>query len=92
MEKIMFFVIPEMTSKTFVMLYKKLPDHFKGCSGLGGIYNPLVGKAPYMYTPQICDLSVSPEEGEEGILVGEHGGVGGHHYVLWYVRLWGPQS
>ena len=27
----MFFVIPEMPSKTFVMLYKKLPDHFK-CS------------------------------------------------------------
>ena len=25
----MFFVIPEMPSKTFVMLYKKLPDHFK---------------------------------------------------------------
>ena len=24
----MFFVIPEMPSKTFVMLYKKLPDHF----------------------------------------------------------------
>ena len=28
-KKIMFFVIPEMPSKTFVMLYKKLPDHFK---------------------------------------------------------------
>ena len=27
-KKIMFFVIPEMPSKTFVMLYKKLPDHF----------------------------------------------------------------
>ena len=25
----MFFVIPEMQSKTFVMLYKKPPDHFK---------------------------------------------------------------
>ena len=25
----MFFVIPEMPSETFVMLYKKLPDHFK---------------------------------------------------------------
>ena len=25
----MFFVIPEMPSKTFVMIYKKLPDHFK---------------------------------------------------------------
>ena len=25
----MFFVIPEMSSKTFVMLYKKLPEHFK---------------------------------------------------------------
>ena len=25
----MFFVIPEMPSKTFVMLLKKLPDHFK---------------------------------------------------------------
>ena len=25
----MFFVIPEMPSKTFVMLYKKLPEHFK---------------------------------------------------------------
>ena len=25
----MFFVIPEMPSKTFFMLYKKLPDHFK---------------------------------------------------------------
>ena len=29
MEKIMFFVIPEMPSKTFGMLLKKLPDHFK---------------------------------------------------------------
>ena len=29
MEKIMFLVIPEMLSKTFVMLYKKLPDHLK---------------------------------------------------------------
>ena len=28
-KKIMFFVIHEMPSKTFVMLYKKLPDHFK---------------------------------------------------------------
>ena len=28
-KKIMFFVIPEMPSKAFVMLYKKLPDHFK---------------------------------------------------------------
>ena len=27
-KKIMFFVIPEIASKTFVMLYKKLPDHF----------------------------------------------------------------
>ena len=26
-KKIMFFVIPEMPSNTFVMLYKKLPDH-----------------------------------------------------------------
>ena len=25
----MFFVIPEMPSKTFVMVEKKLPDHFK---------------------------------------------------------------
>ena len=25
----MFFVIPEMPSKTFVMVLKKLPDHFK---------------------------------------------------------------
>ena len=25
----MFFVIPEMSSKTFVMVLKKLPDHFK---------------------------------------------------------------
>ena len=29
-EKIMFFVIPEMPSKTFVIVFKKLPDHFKG--------------------------------------------------------------
>ena len=28
-KKIMFFVISEMPSKTFDMLYKKLPDHFK---------------------------------------------------------------
>ena len=28
-KKIMFFVIPVITSKTFVMLSKKLPDHFK---------------------------------------------------------------
>mgnify|MGYP001175212666 CR=1 FL=1 len=27
MEKIMFFVIPEMPSKTFVMVLKKLRDH-----------------------------------------------------------------
>ena len=27
----MFFVIPEMPSKTFVMVLKKLPDHFKSC-------------------------------------------------------------
>ena len=26
----MFFVIPEMPSKTFVMVLKKLPEHFKG--------------------------------------------------------------
>ena len=29
MEETMFFVIPEMPSKTFVMLLKKLPDRFK---------------------------------------------------------------
>ena len=29
MGKKMFFVIPEMPSKTFFLLYKKLPDHFK---------------------------------------------------------------
>ena len=29
MEKIMFFVIPEMPSKTFVMVKNKLHDHFK---------------------------------------------------------------
>ena len=28
-EKNMFFVIPEMPSETFVMVLKKLPDHFK---------------------------------------------------------------
>ena len=28
-KKIVFFVIPEMPSKTFVMVSKKLPDHFK---------------------------------------------------------------
>ena len=28
-KKNMFFVIPEMPSKTFVMVLKKLPDHFK---------------------------------------------------------------
>ena len=28
MEKNMFFVIPEMPSKTFVMVLKKLPDYF----------------------------------------------------------------
>ena len=33
----MFFVIPEMPSKTFVMLYKKLPDHFK-CSRFKYLY------------------------------------------------------
>ena len=33
-KKIMFFVIPEMPSKTFVMLYKKLPDHFKRLLGV----------------------------------------------------------
>ena len=27
-EKIMLFVIPEMPSKTFVIVSKKLPDHF----------------------------------------------------------------
>ena len=34
LKKIMFFVIPEMPSKTFVMLYKKLPDHFKRTDSL----------------------------------------------------------
>ena len=29
MEKNIFFLIPEMPSKTFVMVFKKLPDHFK---------------------------------------------------------------
>mgnify|MGYP006864200861 CR=1 FL=1 len=29
MKNNMFFVIPEMPSKTFVMIDKKLPDHFK---------------------------------------------------------------
>ena len=33
-KKNMFFVIPEMPSKTFVMLYKKLPDHFQLCPPL----------------------------------------------------------
>ena len=28
-KRIMFFVIPEMPSKTFVMVEKKLPDHLK---------------------------------------------------------------
>ena len=28
-KKVMFLVIPELPSKTFGMLYKKLPDHFK---------------------------------------------------------------
>ena len=34
-KKNMFFVIPEMPSKTFVMVLKKLSDHFNGCQ-LGG--------------------------------------------------------
>ena len=29
LKTIMFFVIPEMPSKTFVMVLTKLPDHFK---------------------------------------------------------------
>ena len=36
MEKNMFFVIPEMPSKTFFMLKKKLPDHFKSTPRLSG--------------------------------------------------------
>ena len=32
----MFFVIPEMPSKTFVMLYIKLPDHFNKHTHLVG--------------------------------------------------------
>ena len=35
MEKNMFFVIPEMPSKTFVMVLKKLLDHFKNVTNLG---------------------------------------------------------
>ena len=30
-KKNMFFVIPEMPSKTFLMVLKKLPDHLKKC-------------------------------------------------------------
>ena len=30
-KKNMFFIIPEMPSKTFVMVKKKLPDYFKTC-------------------------------------------------------------
>ena len=37
-KKIMFFVIPEMPSKTFVMLYKKLPDHFNNKKRVREIY------------------------------------------------------
>ena len=33
-KKIMFFVIPEMPSKTFVMLLKKLPDHFNSIANI----------------------------------------------------------
>ena len=33
-KKIMFFVILEITPKTFVMILKKLPDHFKVRHGL----------------------------------------------------------
>ena len=33
MGKIMFCVIPEMPSKTFVMVLKKIPDHFKYSHG-----------------------------------------------------------
>ena len=33
--KNIFYVIPEMPSKTFVMLKKKLPDHFKNVHSLG---------------------------------------------------------
>ena len=35
MEKNMFFIIPEMPSKAFVMVKKKLPDHFNLKSGSG---------------------------------------------------------
>ena len=44
-KKIMFFVIPEMPSKTFVMLYKKLPDNFKG-------YDRVKGDYPQFYSEQ----------------------------------------
>ena len=39
-EKIMFFVIPEMPSKTFVMVLKKLPDHFKHVQRMPHRYMP----------------------------------------------------
>ena len=43
-KKIMFFVMPLIISKTFVMLSKKLPDHFKHLLtlGLGGKKNALI--------------------------------------------------
>jgi len=35
---IMFFVVPEMPSKTFVVLYKKLPDHFNNMSEVKAMF------------------------------------------------------
>ena len=45
MEKNYVFVIPEMPSKTFVMLYKKLPDHFNTNGNPDAFVNAIFG--PY---------------------------------------------
>ena len=40
--KKMFFVIPEMPSKTFVMVLKKLPDHFNKSDGSAALCESMI--------------------------------------------------
>ena len=48
----MFFEIPEMPSKTSVMVFKKLPDHFKGNETLAGSNQPELRASNYYF--KIC--------------------------------------
>ena len=61
MEKNMFFVIPKMPSKTFVMVLKKLPDHFKNNSALStaDTLDPSAPELPCSYPGLTAGSNVS---------------------------------